>query len=68
MNDCTFYRLGRCQALKNTICTSECKFKKTDKEFAEAQDRAAEILAAKGLAPTIIHTSKGEVMSTKKVR
>lgn len=68
MNKCTFYRLNRCQILKNTVCTGDCKFKKTDKEFAEEQDRAAKILFAKGLAPTIISVDGVQVISTKKMR
>lgn len=58
MSKCHFDR-GFCSALKVKLCEN-CKFEKTEAEFTEGLDRAAEILKEKGLAP-FEHTEKNGI-------
>ena len=65
--ECTFFRCGRCSLLKDTMCSEKCKFKKTEKEFAEGQAEAEEMLRAKGLEPVMVRTPDGLIMTTRKI-
>lgn len=59
-----------CKALRVTGCPKNCKFKKTDWEFAGDAERAANSLRERGLIP-VIKTSKDgrdNIMSVEKIR
>lgn len=65
MIECVFASLGHCKILKDTKCSEKCKFRKTEEQYFKDQDRAYEILKARGLIRAIIQTEKGEIVTTK---
>lgn len=59
VNDCMFYFSdGHCKILKTQKC-EHCKFKKTERQYADGQKRSDEMLAAKGLRKCMRHAPDG---------
>lgn len=67
MSECIFFKFGYCKILKDTKCSEECNFRKTEEQYLEGIAEAEKILKDRGVKRVIAQSDNGPIVTVKKI-